>query len=104
MSSTTIGPLKEFHLYQKLPLELRLMVIEHTMRAGGHLGRHLDIKDYLENSCAANPRFLPAICAASNQTHIEATPVYIRNTVWVVRSKIDIELLTAFLATMPNEI
>ena len=81
------GVVAGFPGFPELPLEIKEQIIEHAMRAGGHLEARVDVDVMRMRSTRSElPVFLPAICFVSKQMRIEAAPVYIRNVNWVIRS------------------
>ncbi|KAF2279651.1 uncharacterized protein EI97DRAFT_482330 [Westerdykella ornata] len=56
-----------------------------------------------ENTALRVPKCLPALCLASRRLFNEATPVFLRNTTWVIRSGPANLFLTQFLETIPDD-
>jgi len=85
----------------RLPLELREKVYEEVMRNEQVLDKIMWLTRYTNNNTIF-PSFLPMVCFASKGVLEEATPVYIRNTEFVVNSITTNRFLTAFLESVPN--
>lgn len=91
-------------LYNQLPLEIREIILEHAMRAGGHLDKKVDVEECrMQSTNTIHPVFLPAVCWASKAMYAEATPVFIRYRTWIIRSKEANEFFTAFLENIPED-
>jgi hypothetical protein len=92
-----------FELYPKMPFEIRAMIIEEVMRAGGHFDRDILVQIHSYNSkSSSRPTFLPAICFSSKATFMESTPVFIRNATWKFTGYAGARFLFHFLSSIPD--
>jgi hypothetical protein len=80
-----------------LPLEVREMVWEHTLRAQGFTEREVDVKVWMVPSAG----LLPPLCSSVSQgIRGESTRVYLTNNIFVIRDIASNSYFTALLETI----
>jgi hypothetical protein len=67
----------------KLPTEIRELVQEEAMLAGGHFTYGLFIQDHISSN-PQRPRFLPALCSVSKALYSESAQVFLRHAKVVI--------------------
>jgi hypothetical protein len=74
---------RNFPKFMKLPTEIRELVQEEAMLAGGHFTYDLFIQDHISSN-PQRPRFLPALCSVSKALYSESAQVFLRHAKVVI--------------------